>query len=113
MCANESAIVDGNHDPKAGYGISAPPCFLLGADEARVAGATAFGLDDAVAFYERGEAIDVEGRNLPWFWVDEYLHQIYVDLAARRRRRPATRVFWCGSRTRAARDALSMSNAIP
>jgi hypothetical protein len=81
MCANESAIVDGNHDPKAGYGTASPPCFFWAPDEAWVAGATAFGLDDAVAFYERGEAVDVQGLNLPWFWVDEYRKEIYVDLA--------------------------------
>ena len=34
MCANESAIVDGNHDPKAGYGTASPPCFFWAPDEA-------------------------------------------------------------------------------
>ena len=111
MCANESAIVDGNHDPKAGYGTMSPPCFFWAPEEAWVAGETAFGLNDAVAFYERGEAVDVEGRNLPWFWVDEYRKEIYVDLA----RAPAEAAGHEGILVRvknaSRQDAFSIGNA--
>ena len=111
MCANESAIVDGNHDPKAGYGTASPPCFFWAPDEAWVAGETAFGLDDAVAFYERGEAVDVQGLNLPWFWVDEYRKEIYVDLA----RAPADSIGHEGILVRvknaSRQDAFSIGNA--
>ena len=81
MCANESCHRRWEPRPEGGLRTASPPCFAGAPDDAWVAGETAFGLDDAVAFYERGEAVDVQGRNLPWFWVDERLHQIYVDLA--------------------------------
>ena len=49
MCANESSIVDGNHDPKAGYGTARAPCFAWSPDDAWVLGDAAFALEDAVA----------------------------------------------------------------
>ena len=78
MCANESSIVDGNHDPKAGYGTARAPCFAWSPDDAWVLGDAAFALDDAVAVYERGETLD-EDRNVPWFWVDERKGEVHVD----------------------------------
>ena len=78
MCANESSIVDGNHDPKAGYGTARAPCFAWSPDDAWVLGDAGFALDDAVAVYERGETLD-EDRNVPWFWVDERKGEVHVD----------------------------------
>ena len=43
------SIVDGNHDPKAGYGTARAPCFAWSPDDAWVLGDAAFALDDAVA----------------------------------------------------------------
>ena len=79
QCANESAVSDGGHAPKLGYGTASAPCFLWEPDEAWVAGGAAFAMDDAVAYYEAGDA--AVNASLPWFWVDERRGRVYVDEA--------------------------------
>ncbi|KAH8049135.1 hypothetical protein JL722_12135 [Aureococcus anophagefferens] len=79
QCANESAVSDGGHAPKLGYGTASAPCFLWEPDEAWVAGGAAFAMDDAVAYYEAGDA--AVNASVPWFWVDERRGRVYVDEA--------------------------------
>ena len=60
---------------------SSAPCFVWEPDEAWVSGKAAFAMDDAVAYYENGDASIDPARGLPWFWVDERRGRAYVDEA--------------------------------
>ena len=77
QCANESAVIDGTHLPKRGWATHGVPCFLW---DTEAAWSEPFAAEDAVRFFERGEAKDAAWRverRVPKIWFSEASRVVY------------------------------------